>query len=324
MATLLFRRLLACAPLLFWTAAVSAQPSDVVADAAPASAGQLRVAVLRATQGEADAGAVDAVDGALLRDLAALAGIEDPTVSPIDYAEIQLTVGCSDEGRTCLSSIAQTMQVDAVLVRKLEVGQERTTIELVYLDTTAADEPMHVRHVVEREADEADLSAFVPELVRELFGIPESVVAAAPEPAAQPDARAPQPGPATSPAEPPARAAERGRVAPLTWVTLAVGAGALGAGAALGLSAQSSFDDYKQMRIEDEDDAARAQDRFEGAQSQGLLATVLVPAGAAVLALGATLLIFDLSESGPSETEIGVAPVPGGALLSLRATAGGP
>src|SRR5262245_5659678 len=103
-------------------------------DAAPATASALKVAVLRTTQGDAGA-AAEAIDGALLRDLSALAGIERPTVSPIDYAEIQLTVGCADEGRQCLSSIAQMVQVDAVVVRKLVVEPAGARLELVYLDT---------------------------------------------------------------------------------------------------------------------------------------------------------------------------------------------
>src|SRR4051812_31628517 len=81
---------------------IATTPAGVAAQsAAPtAQAPGLKVAVLRSTQGAAGAMS-DAIDGALLRDLAALAGIENPTVAPIDYAEIQLTVGCSDEGRAC-------------------------------------------------------------------------------------------------------------------------------------------------------------------------------------------------------------------------------
>jgi hypothetical protein len=54
------------------------------------------------------------------------------------------------------------------------------------------------------------------------------------------------------------------------------------------------------------------------------MATVLIPAGAAVLALGAVLLVIDLSDGGPSQTEVSLGPVAnGGAMLALRGKVGG-
>jgi hypothetical protein len=298
-----------------------AQAQEQPVAAGASSGSSLRVAVLRTTQGDA-AAAAEAVDGALLRDLAAFAGIENPNVSPIDYAEIQLTVGCSDEGRQCLSSVAQTMQVDAVVVRKLAVEPGRATLTLVYLDATAADEPAHAEHVAEGEAATEALASAVPALVRRLFGIPEPVVAAAPE--QQAGAGAPS-REASSPDDyPPEPAPGGASVGPLTWIALGVGAVALGAGVVLGLGAQSSFDDYKQTEVRDEDDAAQAEEHFDSAESKGRIATVLIPAGAVVLALGATLLVLDLSDDGGADTELGLAPLPGGALLSLRAAVEGP
>jgi hypothetical protein len=288
--------------------------------AAGASSGSLRVAVLRTTQGDAGA-AAEAVDGALLRDLAAFAGIENPNVSPIDYSEIQLTVGCSDEGRQCLASIAQMVQVDAVVVRKLAVEPGRATLTLVYLDTTAADEPAHAEHVAEGAAATEALASAVPALVRRLFGIPEPVVAAAPE---QPQGAGAPAGDESSPDYPPEPEPAGASVGPLTWVALGVGAVALGAGVVLGLSAQSSFDDYKQTEIDDDEDRVQAEEHFDSAESKGKIATVLIPAGAVVLALGATLLVFDLSDDGEGGTELGLAPLPGGALFSLRAAVEGP
>jgi hypothetical protein len=288
------------------------------ASSSPAGSRQ-RVAVLRFTQGEASAQA-EAIDGALLRDLAAIAGIENPTVSPIDYAEIQLTVGCSDEGRQCLSSIAQMVQVDAVVVRKLSVAPDRATLTLVYLDATASDDPAHAEHVIEGEASADALAGAVPSLVRRLFGIPEPVVAAAPETRAPGEVASTES--ANAPPVPVDSAERRGGIGVLTWVALAVGAGALGAGVVLGLGAQSSFDEFKNTAVEDADDRRRAEQRFDDAESKGRLATVLIPAGAVVLALGATLLVLDLSDDGGGETELGLQPLSGGALLSLRGTVG--
>jgi hypothetical protein len=309
---------------LLGSASVRAQEAQAesgagATDSSAEAGSRQRVAVLRTTQGEANA-AADAIDGALLRDLAALAGIENPAVSPIDYAEIQLTVGCSDEGRQCLSSIAQMVQVDAVVVRKLAVTPDRATLTLVYLDATSSDAPAHAEHVEAGEAGADALAGAVPSLVRQLFGIPEPVVAAAPEAQAQ---AAPTAARSTSGPPMPAEDAESGGVGPLTWVALAVGAGALGAGVVFGLAAQSSYDDFKGTEIDDDEDRARAEDSFDSAESKGRLATILIPAGAVVLALGATLLVLDLSDGGGSETELGLSPMPGGALLSLRASAEG-
>jgi hypothetical protein len=295
-----------------WGVALSGAAQD-----APASTGTLRVAVLRATQGDAGA-AADAVDGALLRDLAAIAGIDDPSVSPIDYAEIQLTVGCSDEGRDCLVSIARMTQVDAVVVRKLAALSGRATLELVYLDATATDLPARVQESAEGAGAAERLEAAVPVLVRRLFGIPEAPMAQA-EPGA---AATTAPGQDRAGAQR-EQAGEGGGVSALTFIALAAGAGALGAGIAFGLGAQSTFDEYKGLRVRDEDDARRANAKFDSAKSQGMIATVLIPAGAAVLALGATLLVLDLSDGGGGEHEIALQPLPGGALLSLRGTTGG-
>ncbi len=297
----------ACAALLTLSSPVLAQAAE------PASSGSLKVAVLRTTQGDGGA-AAEAIDGALLRDLGAIAGIESPTVSPIDYAEIQLTVGCSDEGRQCLSSIAQMVQVDAIVVRKLVVEPNRARLEIVYLDTTAADEPARAEHFGEGPDPAGAFAGAVPSLVRRLFGIPEPVSAAAP---------AAEPGPAhetggavstdTMPRE------EGGGVGPLTWVALGAGVAALGTGIVLGLSANSSNDEYQSAPVDTADEREAALEKLDAAQGKGLAATILIPTGAALLALGATLLIIDLSGGSESGAEVAMQPLAGGALLSLRA-----
>jgi hypothetical protein len=282
------------------------------------SQGAVRVAVLRATQGDAGT-AAEAIDGALLRDLAGIAGIENPTVSPIDYAEIQLTVGCSDEGRECLAQVAQMVQVDAVVVRKLAVEAGRSTLTLVYLDATAPDAPATAEQVAEGDQAAQQLTHAVPSLVRKLFGIPEPVTAAAAPSSSEPATSAPA-GAARSDVQ---VSSDGGGVSPLTWVALGVGAGVLGAGIVVGVGAQNTFDDFKAIDVHDEDDAKRANDKFDSAESKGKVATILFPAGAAVLALGATLLVLDLSDDGGSEeTQVGVTPLPGGALLALHARTG--
>lgn len=306
---------LACGALLLLASQTAAQAAPAVE---PAGGGSLKVAVLRTTQGDGGA-AAEAIDGALLRDLSAIGGIDRPTVSPIDYAEIQLTVGCSDEGRQCLSSIAQMVQVDAVVVRKLVIEPNRARLEIVYLDTTAADEPARAEQIGEGPDPAAGLAASVPSLVRRLFGTPEPVSAAAPE--AEPSASHETVAAAETDTTP---RAESGGVGPLTWVALGAGAAALGVGIALGVSANGSNDDYQNAPVATEEQRADALDKLDAAKGKGLAATILIPTGAALLALGATLLIIDLSGGGDeSGAEMAVQPLDGGALLSLRTRAEG-
>jgi hypothetical protein len=291
-------------------------PHSVAAQAAAneaAAPNGLKVAVLRSTQGDAGELA-NSVDSALLRDLATLAGIENPTVSPIDYAEIQLTVGCSDEGRECLASIAQMVQVDAVVVRHLVVEAGKSTLTLVHFDATASDEPAHAEQIAEGPDAPSTLVASVPSLVRRLFGIPEPITAAAPT---SENSSAATTSAATSSAKD-----DGPRIGPLTWVALGAGTAVLATGIVFGLSARSSFDAFKHTEIHDASDAKHADAKLDSANSKGTLATILIPSGAAILALGATLLVMDLNADDHSP-EVAFSPLPGGAFLSLRAHAGG-
>ena len=296
-----------------------ASPSLAAAQAEPVAAhGGIRVAVLRATEG--DAGPVAAnIDGALLRDLAAIAGIENPTVSPIDYAEIQLTVGCSDEGRQCLSSIAQLAQVDAVIVRHLAVKPDQLQLTLTYFDETASDEPTHVdQSFAGGDAGDRAVAA-VPALVRKLFGLPEPVVAANPEPVAT----APVPQATLPPAPVRAREEEHhAKVGALTWITLAGGAAVLAGGIVLGASAQSSFDNFKNFPLKTTADVARANSKLDVAKSKALAADVMMPVGGAILALGGELLALDLMHEDKAPG-LAVIPVRGGAVLSMSAATEG-
>ncbi len=303
-----------CAALLAATSPIAAQAQQGQTTAAADSQGVLRVAVLRTTQGD-DAEASTAIDAALLRDLSGLAGIENPTVSPIDYAEIQLTVGCSDDGRECLASIAKMVQVDAVIVRKLSVTAEGATLSLLYFDASVADEPARADESAQGNVAGALLRDAVPTLVRRLFGIPEPVVAAPesePGPMAEPGAT--QRG---TPAE------DSGGVGAFTWITLAAGTGVLTAGIVVAASATSSFEDYKKAPITSEDELERANSKLESANTKGLVASVFIPSGAVVLALGATLLVLDLTSDDPSEPNLALWPLRDGAMLSLRGKMGG-
>lgn len=276
--------------------------------AAPALAGAFRVVVLRASEGEALADVSQLVDAAMLRDLATIAGIERPTVSPIDYAEIALTVGCSDLGRACLVAIAQMLQVEAVVVRRLSADAARVRLSLVYVDPRSEAEPVVAEREVSRPDASTALPSAVPVLVRALFGIPEPVT----------------PAPAQSPAT---TSGADGSGSPdigvWTWVTIAAGAGTLVAGLAMGASAASEFDNYKALPVRTTAEAERADRRFDTVESKAAIANVLMPVGGALLAAGGVLLVLDLTRE-PERPALALRPVRGGAMLDLHIGFGGP
>jgi hypothetical protein len=267
-----------------------------------------RVAVLRGSEGDLGELA-NAVDAAMLRDLAAIAGISNPTVSPIDYAEIGLTVGCADPGRGCLVAIAQMLDVDAVVVRRLSIDSSQARLSLLYFDPRADAEPVRAERAVAKGEAAVALPLAVPELVRVLFGIPEPVTPAAP---LAPDSGA---GPGSNRAEEP-------KVGPLTWVALATGVGTLAAGLAIGASANSGFDQYAGLPVRTRAEADRAAGRFETVRSHALVANVLIPTGAALLGLGGVLLVLDLGRE-PARDALTLEAAGGGALLSWRSSGRG-
>jgi hypothetical protein len=286
--------------LALWQASIA----SVVA--AQTSAG--RAAVLRSTDGSTPPAFADEIDGALLRDLRAITGIEDPMVSPVEYAEIQLSVGCSDETPACVETIARAATVSVFLVRELSTGEEGTVrLELRYFDSASTDPPRAVR----REAPSASrdsLVAAMPSLVRELFGIPEVVAAPAEHPSTS--QASPRPEPLG------ARAAEVG-VPVLPLIVIGAGAIVLGAGIVVGAFAASDYDAWKKRPIDSMVQAERANAELDDLETRALVANVLMPVGAIALGVGVALLALDVSDD-QEHARVGIAPIEGGALVSVR------
>ena len=287
--------------------------------------------VLRATGPGVSAELSSALDDALLEQLRELVGIDHPLLSPTDYEDVQLTVGCEGEAATCLSATAQTLQVDALLVRRLgldDAGNMRLT--LVHFDVAAGRDADSVRAST-ASGSAAELTAALPGLVRQLFGLAEPEPAAVPTEAAQQTASA-LPAPLTAAPMPERRHAPSasGRadpgVAPLTWATLSAGAALATVGAVLGLTASASFDELKRRPVRTTDDADRVRHDFESIHTRATLANVLLPASAAVLGVGAALLIRDLSsagaEQGARDVTLFAAPLSRGGIVTLRTAFG--
>jgi hypothetical protein len=277
------------------------------------------VGVVRATSEPMQAMA-DAVDAALLRDLSAVAGLESPVVSPVDYADIQLGVGCSDESRNCLLAITRAVRADALVLRRLGVdAQGNGQLELVYFQAASSDAPTTVAISAAPAHMESELVAAVPSLVRQLFGIAEVARPAAPV-AVQAETSDPALRPTTAGNSAHAAGEERG-VSAGTWIALGAGAAVLTAGILVGWTAQQDFRDWKERPLETRDQADDARAAFDDLRTRAIAADVLMPVGAVGIGLGITLLVLDLGREGEREGEratLAVTPAPGGAMLRVQ------
>lgn len=271
--------------------------------------GTLTVTVLRSNG--PDIGAVgEPVDAALLRDLAGIAGIDNAQFSPIEYEEIQLTVGCGDQSRECLAAITGMAQVSGLVLRSVVKSGSALQLDLVYFDASSQDEPARASFT----GNSDQLAAAVPSLVRQLFGIPD---VAAPVAAAAAPAVVTAPVASTSPAPSPSGGASTLTIASI--VTLAVGVGVGLAGVVVGASAASTFDDYKNTAVTDQASARRASGLFSDAESKATIANVLMPIGGALVIGGAIMMVLGLNSDsdGAAGTQVAVAPVRQGGVLMV-------
>jgi hypothetical protein len=276
---------------------------------------------MRENRGEIAVGVIAAVDAALLRALGEVAGIRKPKLSPVDYGEVQLTVGCTDESNECLAAITHIAEADAIVVRDLFADPNGVVaLRILYFDEAGG--PTLVRVAV--MADHAqELAQAVPGLLRKLFEIPEpatqGIVAtsfAVSSPAATAAGAA---APATT---------DRGAsISALTWVALAVGSATLGTGIVLELKAKSDYDQFRGMHVSTLVQAEAANRQFSSILTRGTVANVLIPAGAVVLGAGAVLLGIDLfsSDSGaePTHASVQMIPLPSGGAVAVHGSFGG-
>jgi hypothetical protein len=286
---------------------------------------QADVAVMRETGGQISAGVTESVDAALLRALGEVAGIRKPTLSPVDYGVVQLTVGCSDESSECLAAITHIAEADAIVVRHLSVEPDQTVaLRILYFDEAGGSTQVQIAVLVGREQE---LAQAVPNLVRKLFEIPEQ---AAPSPVAAAHAQASAPAlqAASSANDSAPEPADRGTsISTVTWVTLAAGVVTLGAGVGLGLTAESDYDHFKRTPVATPAQAEEANRRFSSIRTRGTLANVLIPVGAAVVGAGAVLLGFDLlsddSEADAVHARAQMIPLPSGGAITVHGRFGG-
>jgi hypothetical protein len=282
---------------------------------------------MRETGDEISASVAESVDTALVRALAEVAGISRPSLSPVDYGEVQLTVGCSDESAECLAAMEHVAEANAIVVRHLLMDRHGVVLlRLLYFDESGGPAQVQIAALAERAEE---LSRAVPQLVRQLFEIPapveQSAAAAAPAPAPAP--ASPPSAAAPTPASSDASAQPGASIGALTWLALGVGAATLAAGIVLAVSANADYDALLSTRVHTRGQARDADRTVSSIETRASLGNVLIPAGAVVLAAGAVLLGLDLSagESDATEPAASVQLIPrrSGAVLALQGTFGG-
>lgn len=280
---------------------------------------------MRETGGQIAAGVAEAVDAELLRALGEVAGIRKPTLSPVGYGEVQLTVGCSDESSECLAAITHIAEADAIVVRHLFVDADHTVaLRILYFDEAGG--PTQVQIAV-LAGHEQDLAPAVPNLVRKLFEISEPAAQGAPSPVVVAPAPAPlEASPATASTS--TQPTDGGpSISTLTWVALAVGAATVGTGVVLGVTANSDYSKFKNRPVATDEQADDANKKFSSIATRGTLANVLIPAGAIMLGAGAVLLAIDLSsndsDAQATHARLQMIPLPSGGAVTVHGRFGG-
>jgi hypothetical protein len=297
---------------------------SVIAHAARAQP-QADVAVMRETEGGyIPLDVTEAIDAALLRALGDLAGIRKPSLSPVNYGEVQLTVGCSDELPECLAAITHVAEADAIVVRHLVVDANGAAVlRLLYFDEAGGPAQVQAAAVPVDRAFE--LAQVVPGLVRELFQIPEPAPnsTTGPAPALSP----PQAAASSDAGIAPEPVDHGASISAITWIALAVGASALAAGVVLAVSADADHDKFQSTRVRTPMQAEDAHRLFSSIKTRATLADVLMPAGAVVLGAGAVLLGIDLfadqSSAEAPGASVQLIPLAAGGALAVHGRFGG-
>jgi hypothetical protein len=273
-----------------------------------------RVALLQSSTSEAGAEAArgPAVDSVLHAELDKL-GAVNVTASPgVDLDGLQLVLDCVGETPQCLRAVTNQVGVDGIVAPFIVRTGDEVVLSILYYDARGAGALKRVTHR-ERGVQLTSVTFdAVPALLRELFDIKEPVAQAAPSA----ELATPAPAPAAPPTEPSTTEAHRAwPVAP----TLVAGVGVLmvGVGAVFGVMASSTESDYGKLPVTSEAEASAANDKRKAGQSQALIATIGLGAGAALAAVGGVWLALALSDDSDPETTAQLMPYVGTSSVGL-------
>lgn len=296
------------AGFLVLAAAVAAQL------AATARAQDYSVAVFRTAVKDAGLKPLaDALDPVVLGELDKVQGVRVSARPPLDLPATQLALDCIGETNACLRSVAEQAAAESLLAPSLERAGGETVVTLLFFDARGEGELRSVtRRHPSADVERAALDA-VPAMMRELFGVAE------PAPQAEPAQESPAQtavvesdlGGAQEPAP------TRSSFPPAPVAITAVGVAILGTGIVFGLMSKANEDDYADAPHGNEDEIDAAYDTLDKAQTQATIANIGLGLGAAVIALGATLWIVELSDEPESEQNAWLAPRIGERELGL-------
>jgi hypothetical protein len=259
--------------------------------------GRVDLAVMRATSPEIAPDVVEKLDVRLQDVLTAAQGGRDVYVAPVAYDEVQLAVGCSDESASCLTAIAHAARANAIVVRSLVQDEGgRVHLRLLYFEPATGRAP--TTSEITAALDQRE------QLVQDIPGAVERLRWGAQAPVGEePPARSTAQVDANRVAQPVAAhaaAPTESRVAPTTWIMLGAGAALLTPGIVLGISASNDYGDFRRTQISTRAQADRARRDFESIETRSTIASVLIPAGALAMAIGGSLLAFNLTRPNSS------------------------
>jgi hypothetical protein len=276
----------------------------LASNASANSRADVRVIVLRAST---IAGDIETrIDSALLASLSTEAGFGQAEISPVPLRDLGLAAGCDDRSRTCLTRIAGTVDADVVIVRDLAQANDRPLLALTSFDALGVGAPIYVERSIEQEPDDE-----VAAMIRELY--------AEPLPASPSRQHAVMPPPTVEARQRWQPADESRGISAVAVVTLGIGVAALGAAAVFGIAADRSHDAYAGTVVRSNADANRALEHLETAEDRALAANILYGAGGALLAVGATLLLVDLTSDDDDDDvslSVSASPVAAGIVLA--------
>lgn len=261
-------------------------------------------AVLKTDTGHSDdeglAGAVERVTRAKLD---ALDVVELAGTPALGLDDLQLAVGCAGDTTPCLDAVASQLEVEALLLSRIDRAGETRVLTITYFDARSDERESVVRRVEGPRTANQMLDGVEGQL-RELFGLP------APRTPAEPD--------------PSAAEVDRPGVPAMPLVVAGAGLAILAAGGALGVKAQDNEDAYAAVgepsRPLTAAEAERANDLYEKADRQAKIAYALFGVGGALVA-GGTVLLFLMRDGQADDDEEGrsmvVAPAVGAGTLGL-------
>jgi hypothetical protein len=260
-------------------------------------------AVLLATGGAPSGG--EALDSVIQAGLEELALVNITARPGMDLGALQLALDCVAETTQCLHAVTTQSGAQILIAPTVQRTPSELILTLLRFDARGDGDMRRVlRRFPGKTLGPAALDA-VPEMLRELFGLPPKPkpAAEAPAPAKTPPAtKPPAPAPLPLPEGPMEPAASR--PTPVGPLVLA-GAGVLviGGGVVAGLMMQANQDKYNKRAPATIPEAQSATDTKSTGQTQATVANVLFAVGGAAVVAGGIWLIVELSRPRPQYDE---------------------